>query len=667
MALNPEVFFPGKITPSTSAYPYGSARNITTPGDGTGTPYVAALVNDLFGFQQALLTQASIVPSNNAETALQSQYLDALNNLFFRKVSSVADLTALSLKSGDFVQTDSYFAATSSQAAKGGGKYQVFTLSEWQALSGLTTPDGFGDHVLNNGNVARLFRDTINICQYGADSTGVNDTTANFQAAVDNVGGTIYVPEGTYLIEGTVRVLKDIRLFGAGIGVSTIDVRTRAFKFGRDGVEPGGRVDVYAVVDGFTWTDKTTTQGHKSQLYGSSNPGFAFSSINTSIAGCLDSTGSANAVSTAIDFVGSYAPSVVQNCFFFQIGKGVQVSQQYGHHVKDNRFLFCNVGIQTGGEGQAVTTVQLNNNTVERCAVGVFLAYPSQSITVHENVIEANYGGCDCLIFNIGDEIRFTHNYMEASPQSLVIRGDSTQFFPNKIYIFDNFGLSLYVRAILEHVYIERNGLGTVNFDNYVASRLRNINFADNYAGPTEDPFDTSSIIFNSVADNFYDEFTFNNISPKFVPAVAGNIQPYLNLMNEQKSWAASSTAGLAVGMRVSVPNVTCDVGITVEATKYRGGQTHREVVYKGSIKRTAGQGVTGGMVLLSDTEIPDGSVSIAAASAAPSITVESGAASETQIINLNFLNAAGGGSTAAWVYDVRILKSFATVHLIGI
>ena len=35
MAINPETQYPGKIAPSTPDYPYGAARNITTPGDGT--------------------------------------------------------------------------------------------------------------------------------------------------------------------------------------------------------------------------------------------------------------------------------------------------------------------------------------------------------------------------------------------------------------------------------------------------------------------------------------------------------------------------------------------------------------------------------------------------------------------------------------------------------
>lgn len=78
MAINPESQYPGKITPATAAFPYGSARNVTVPGDGTGTPWEAALLNDIFGFQQALLGEAAIVPSGTPDEVGASQYLTAL-------------------------------------------------------------------------------------------------------------------------------------------------------------------------------------------------------------------------------------------------------------------------------------------------------------------------------------------------------------------------------------------------------------------------------------------------------------------------------------------------------------------------------------------------------------------------------------------------------------
>lgn len=81
MAIIPESQYPGKVAPASAQYPYGQAQNITDPGDGTGTPWEAALVNDIFGFQQALLSAASVAPSGNSETVGASQYFEALQRL----------------------------------------------------------------------------------------------------------------------------------------------------------------------------------------------------------------------------------------------------------------------------------------------------------------------------------------------------------------------------------------------------------------------------------------------------------------------------------------------------------------------------------------------------------------------------------------------------------
>lgn len=102
MAINPETQYPGKINPSNADYPYGSARNITIPGDGTGTPWEAAIVNDLLGWQQALLSDAGVIPNGNPDKATASQYLTALKKItigatdyVFATVAAMAAGTAI--------------------------------------------------------------------------------------------------------------------------------------------------------------------------------------------------------------------------------------------------------------------------------------------------------------------------------------------------------------------------------------------------------------------------------------------------------------------------------------------------------------------------------------------------------------------------------------------
>lgn len=83
--------------------------------------------------------------------------------------------------------------------------------------------------------------DVVNVLDFGADPTGVNDSRAAINAAiaslnavptttpngVDLGGGTVYIPEGTYKISGDalnngIQIPCNTRLIGAGIGATRI-------------------------------------------------------------------------------------------------------------------------------------------------------------------------------------------------------------------------------------------------------------------------------------------------------------------------------------------------------------------------------------------------------------------------------------------------------------
>lgn len=77
MALDPITKYPGKFA-TDSAYPQGKARNVATPGDGTGSPWDKDLINDEIGFNQALLLESQITPSNVSDSATVSEYYQAI-------------------------------------------------------------------------------------------------------------------------------------------------------------------------------------------------------------------------------------------------------------------------------------------------------------------------------------------------------------------------------------------------------------------------------------------------------------------------------------------------------------------------------------------------------------------------------------------------------------
>lgn len=85
MALDLGVTYAGKVDADTAEYPFGLPRNITTPGDDTGTPLEKAWMKDLYGFLHGLLVAASIVPSGTADDVIDSQYRDALEVLLAQR------------------------------------------------------------------------------------------------------------------------------------------------------------------------------------------------------------------------------------------------------------------------------------------------------------------------------------------------------------------------------------------------------------------------------------------------------------------------------------------------------------------------------------------------------------------------------------------------------
>lgn len=85
MALIPKNRYPAQTDDTDPDYPHGKARNGGAPGDGNGTPFERDLVNDIWGFLQALLEESGVTPSGSPDTASNSQYLQALAAVFVRR------------------------------------------------------------------------------------------------------------------------------------------------------------------------------------------------------------------------------------------------------------------------------------------------------------------------------------------------------------------------------------------------------------------------------------------------------------------------------------------------------------------------------------------------------------------------------------------------------
>ena len=66
----------------TGVFPDTVAKNVTTPGAGDGTEYIAAQVNDNWGFHQALMDHAGLTPNSVTEAPGASQMIEAMQLSF---------------------------------------------------------------------------------------------------------------------------------------------------------------------------------------------------------------------------------------------------------------------------------------------------------------------------------------------------------------------------------------------------------------------------------------------------------------------------------------------------------------------------------------------------------------------------------------------------------
>jgi hypothetical protein len=182
MAKNLLTTYPGKVNPSTPQYPYGEPKNVNVNGDGTGTPFEAELVKDIAGFHQAILTEAGIVPSNIADNATNSQYLEGLKRIVKQANVITSDLIYNlnnNYSTGVAIQTTGF-------SVNGDGGEGLWLKTATTGTSS-QTPDALGSPSLtdSNGNVWLLvYGNTIKIKSLGNSAVaceGVSNIKVDLQ------------------------------------------------------------------------------------------------------------------------------------------------------------------------------------------------------------------------------------------------------------------------------------------------------------------------------------------------------------------------------------------------------------------------------------------------------------------------------------------------------
>ena len=78
--------YPGQANTPTADYPQGSFKNDAVQGDGSGTPLDDQWQNDIQGYHSALLQAGEITPSNNIETANNSDLANAMKEIIKKEI-----------------------------------------------------------------------------------------------------------------------------------------------------------------------------------------------------------------------------------------------------------------------------------------------------------------------------------------------------------------------------------------------------------------------------------------------------------------------------------------------------------------------------------------------------------------------------------------------------
>lgn len=196
--------------PNTNAadsdYPLGSAKNSSAPGTKDGTAVQAAILNDIWGFCQRLLTEASVTASGDPDTILVSQYFEALLDVVNEEIdTAIGDIPSASTSEEGLIElaTDAEVIAgtvTNKAVTPSGLKAKVDgdsgTWTTPTLLNGWTTSEDAVQYRLVQGKKIEIMGKVIPTnatlsTVFNVGSLGLSTMGILFGVAVDSFNGNI--------------------------------------------------------------------------------------------------------------------------------------------------------------------------------------------------------------------------------------------------------------------------------------------------------------------------------------------------------------------------------------------------------------------------------------------------------------------------------------------
>lgn len=554
---------------------------------------------------------------------------------------------------------------------------------EYVESSTKTEDSGLFFNSVSTGKWHRIFDGAVQMSWFYSGNWDDAIDAAIASMSLNFGGGELEVPrQQDVIIQRSHQINRPILIKGTYTGAKTnldqnensgtlyIADGVTAFKFGIFGNVPsrmfgGGVVGVSATTLG------GYTQGHVSQLYGSQNEAFGFRSITTTLAGAKNKDTGVNLTNCLCEVNYAFAPFKFEDNFITGLGTPFKdTAANYDVKPRNNFIRWCSVGMYMGSPG-VPTTISFKDNTIERCAIGLHINYPSQMVRVDGGVIEANYAGCDILLFNATHSMDINNIYFEASPNNIVIRGDSALYTAHNLKIYKCTGVHVYTRANARNITIEDSWLEGLDLNPFADGYISNIVLKDNWDKtsatkkftPTPD-----NIKLNSVAAAMADEITVIDTSNyiKNVPLINASMDLVKPARAINKLVNTSTTANNVPTLTLKVPNIFTNAVAKITILKYVGEsltQSPRYYEYLFAIRRVAGQTTLYEFQELTKKSFATMGATEVLDNAAPTVTVN-GTATEEQTLVLNMVNGQTGGNSGYSLLSVDWLSSTAGLDI---
>lgn len=194
MAMKLYERYPGRFSPATSAYPQGAFKNRSAPGAKDGSYLEKDWANDKEGFFGSLLRAAGITPNGDPDTALASQYFDAMKSLGLQQATE--SLTGVSRRSTIAMALDGTDDSTAMSPLKVNTAIDNKAIGFGQTLQNVTASREKGTTYTNNTNRAIQVMinfdpdGSLSVLRLSGESFNIPDNQSEFIFAIIPVGGT---------------------------------------------------------------------------------------------------------------------------------------------------------------------------------------------------------------------------------------------------------------------------------------------------------------------------------------------------------------------------------------------------------------------------------------------------------------------------------------------